>query len=75
MKTIVPLLLSIVFFIISCSPTSNNTFDKKMYYIPYIEIDNSISSDKIFKTNKEEKIVIGNRNLPQSIDWKTYRSN
>ena len=30
---------------------------------------------KIFKVNKEEKIVIGNRNLPQSIDWKTYRSN
>ncbi len=38
-------------------------------------ICNRQKSDKIFKVNKEEKIVIGNRNLPQSIDWKTYRSN
>lgn len=35
---------------------------------------NRQKSDKIFKTNKEEKIVVGNRNLPQTIDWKSYRS-
>ena len=35
---------------------------------------NRQKSDKIFKEKKEDKIVIGNRNLPQSLDWKTYRS-
>ncbi len=36
---------------------------------------NRQKSDKIFKTNKEKQpTVIGNRNLPQSMDWKTYRS-
>ena len=38
-------------------------------------ICNRQKSDKIFKTNKEKQpTVIGNRNLPQSMDWKTYRS-
>jgi len=35
---------------------------------------NRQKSDKIFKTNKNEKIVIGNRNLPQSMNWATYRA-
>lgn len=35
---------------------------------------NRSKSDKLFKTNKKEKIVIGNRNLPQSMDWRTYRA-
>lgn len=33
---------------------------------------NREKSDKIYK-NPEEKKVIGNRNLPQSRDWKKYR--
>jgi 5-methylcytosine-specific restriction endonuclease McrA len=36
---------------------------------------NRQKSDKIFKTNKEKQpTVIGNRNLPQSMDWRSYRS-
>ena len=35
---------------------------------------NRQKSDKIFKQNHETKQVIGNRNLPQSMDWMTYRS-
>lgn len=36
---------------------------------------NRQKSDKLFK-NKEvfEPVVLGNRNLPQSMDWKTYRA-
>lgn len=34
---------------------------------------NRQKSDKIFKNPTETK-VLGNRNLPQSIDWKKYRS-
>ena len=36
---------------------------------------NRQKSNKVFK-NKEifEPVVLGNRNLPQSIDWKAYRS-
>ncbi|HZK34890.1 MAG TPA: HNH endonuclease signature motif containing protein [Bacillota bacterium] len=36
---------------------------------------NRQKSDKIFR-NKEvfEPVVLGNRNLPQSMDWKAYRS-
>ena len=34
---------------------------------------NRQKSDKIFK-NQEEPKVIGNRNLPNSYDWKRYRS-
>ena len=33
---------------------------------------NRQKSDKIFKEKKE--VVIGNRNLPQTLDWRTYRS-
>lgn len=37
---------------------------------------NRQKSDKIFKENHETKQqVIGNRNLPQSLDWKNYNSN
>ena len=36
---------------------------------------NRQKSDKIFKTDKVfEPIVLSNRNLPQSMDWKSYRS-
>ena len=36
---------------------------------------NRQKSDKIFKTKKgEQPTVIGNRNLPQSMDWRSYRS-
>lgn len=36
---------------------------------------NRQKSDKLFNERKEEKTgVIGNRNLPQSIDWQAYRS-
>lgn len=35
---------------------------------------NRQKSDKIFKTT-EKKQVIGNRNLPQSMDWINYNSN
>jgi 5-methylcytosine-specific restriction endonuclease McrA len=36
---------------------------------------NRQKSDKIFKTSKEEQpAILGNRNLPQSMDWKSYRS-
>ena len=33
---------------------------------------NRQKSDKIFKTGHETKQVIGNRNLPQSINWTEY---
>lgn len=36
---------------------------------------NRQKSDKIFKQGHETKQVIGNRNLPQSIDWMNYNSN
>lgn len=37
---------------------------------------NRQKSDKIFKQGHETKQqVIGNRNLPQSLDWKRYNSN
>jgi len=37
---------------------------------------NRQKSDKIFKQGHETKQqVIGNRNLPQTIDWKTYNKN
>ena len=36
-------------------------------------ICNRQKSDKIFKV-QEKKVVIGNRNLPQSTDWRNYRS-
>ena len=36
---------------------------------------NRQKSDKLFKNiEKKEEIVIGNRNLPQSIDWLSYKS-
>ena len=36
---------------------------------------NRQKSDKIFKTKEvEQPTVIGNRNLPQSMDWRNYRS-
>lgn len=35
---------------------------------------NRQKSDKLFKNNKkEDKKVLGNRNLPQSCDWRSYR--
>lgn len=35
---------------------------------------NRQKSDKLFKNiEKKEQQVIGNRNLPQSMDWTTYR--
>lgn len=34
---------------------------------------NRQKSDKLFSEKKEPK-VIGNRNLPQSMDWRSYRS-
>ena len=34
---------------------------------------NRQKSDKIFKEEKGGKVV-GNRNLPQSMDWRSYRS-
>ena len=34
---------------------------------------NRQKSDKIFK-NPSEPRILGNRNLPQSMDWKSYRS-
>lgn len=37
-------------------------------------ICNRQKSDKIFKTSKSEQVIIGNRNLPQSMDWRKYRS-
>lgn len=37
---------------------------------------NRQKSDKIFRSGQEEKKqVVGNRVLPQSIDWKKYNSN
>lgn len=36
---------------------------------------NRQKSDKIFKQSHETKQVIGNRNLPQTMDWMTYREN
>ena len=35
---------------------------------------NRQKSDKLFKDNKQEPKVIGNRNLPQSMDWTKYKS-
>lgn len=36
---------------------------------------NRDKSDKVFKNIEDKKpIVIGNRNLPQSLDWAHYRS-
>ncbi len=35
---------------------------------------NRQKSDKIFKQKKEKKVVNGNRNLPLSKDWQSYRS-
>ena len=36
---------------------------------------NRQKSDKIFKEKEVfEPVVLGNRNLPQSMDWKAYRS-
>src|SRR5690625_2882303 len=36
---------------------------------------NRQKSDKIFKQSHETKQVIGNRNLPQSMNWMEYNSN
>ena len=36
-------------------------------------ICNRQKSDKLMKTDEAEKGVINNRNLPQSMDWKSYR--
>ena len=33
---------------------------------------NRQKSDKIFRNKEEKPQVLGNRNLPQSMDWKTY---
>lgn len=35
---------------------------------------NRQKSDKLFHNNMKEKKVIGNRNLPQLLDWKNYNS-
>lgn len=36
---------------------------------------NRQKSDKIFKIKQEEQpAILGNRNLPQSIDWRNYKS-
>ena len=36
---------------------------------------NRQKSDKLFRNiEKKEPVVLGNRNLPQSMDWTTYRS-
>ncbi|WP_179395742.1 HNH endonuclease [Lacticaseibacillus absianus] len=35
---------------------------------------NRQKSDKLFKQPQEEPKVLGNRNLPQSINWASYRS-
>jgi len=35
---------------------------------------NRQKSDKLFNVKKEEPKVLGNRNLPHSLDWITYRS-
>ena len=35
---------------------------------------NRQKSDKIFKIKEDEKIVIGNRNLPQTIKWINYKA-
>ena len=36
---------------------------------------NRQKSDKIFRSNQETKQVIGNRILPQSMNWMNYREN
>lgn len=36
---------------------------------------NRQKSDKIFRSNQETKQAIGNRVLPQSMDWTKYREN
>lgn len=36
---------------------------------------NRLKSDKLFKNQeKQQQKVLGNRNLPQSMDWKSYRA-
>lgn len=35
---------------------------------------NRQKSDKLFKSKQEEPKVLGNRNLPQSLDWASYKS-
>lgn len=35
---------------------------------------NRQKSDKVFNNKKEEPKVLGNRNLPQSLDWASYKS-
>ena len=36
---------------------------------------NRQKSDKLFRNiEKKEPVVLGNRNLPQSLDWASYRS-
>lgn len=35
---------------------------------------NRQKSDKLYDGKQEEPKVIGNRNLPQSLDWASYRS-
>ena len=35
---------------------------------------NRQKSDKLFNNIKEEPKVIGNRNLPKSVDWLSYKS-
>ena len=35
---------------------------------------NRQKSDKLFNNQKEEPKVIGNRNLPQSLNWLNYKS-
>ena len=36
---------------------------------------NRQKSDKIFRSNQETKQIVGNRVLPQSMDWMAYREN
>lgn len=35
---------------------------------------NRQKSDKVYKDNIQPVVVVGNRNLPQSRDWTTYKS-
>lgn len=35
---------------------------------------NRQKSDKMFNAKQEEPKIIGNRNLPQSLDWLSYKS-
>jgi 5-methylcytosine-specific restriction endonuclease McrA len=34
---------------------------------------NRQKSDKLFKSKQEEPKILGNRNLPQSLDWASYK--